>query len=524
MCHHGTVQFSRLSRFAAHLRRDEPPAKSDCFASSLPRPVPDPYPPPQTARQEDYLSIGGRHTGRGSGNREGSSSARHHSHQPRDALERRWLRALALGVEGSSAASATAGTATGGWARGVAPEVRALEDAIASTLGARKRNRWQNDRLLRDLAGPLSARDARSLFEPAPFGGGRACPFATAANRHAAEGVPGAAGGVPANALPSWGHLMHVDPDAEREALRAWDAAEELKREERRAERGRRWAAHAAADVYGDEAAGPSAQSTVATPTEADASRAAADALGRWRRLPRPQRAALRGADPAMLARLERPVARAGAMLRGEGGMGGYPIDTGPSSCPSSAPPRAALLPQPNPYSRLLTHALAAYHGLDSRSPPKGGAMPRGVIVELADPPGGSGREGGVGAELAGSSAATAAAPPPSVAAAEVVDLLSGGGGGGLALWAGGGNGEEEMEVLPLTALPDAPGCPLRAAEGSVPVVTAPRDIPRAAMLPLEDPVVIAAHAMPETTTTPADEARARRAAAAETRLARAAN
>ena len=38
------------------------------------------------------------------------------------------------------------------------------------TMGRRKRRRWANERLLREMAGPLSAEDMASQFAPVPFG------------------------------------------------------------------------------------------------------------------------------------------------------------------------------------------------------------------------------------------------------------------------------------------------------------------------------------------------------------------
>jgi hypothetical protein len=45
------------------------------------------------------------------------------------------------------------------------PELQAL-----MRVGARRRNRWFNDRLLRELAGPLDVDDMKALFAPPPFG------------------------------------------------------------------------------------------------------------------------------------------------------------------------------------------------------------------------------------------------------------------------------------------------------------------------------------------------------------------
>lgn len=44
-------------------------------------------------------------------------------------------------------------------------ELRALE-----TVGARRRRRWLNDRILRDICGPMSLDDMQRQFQPVPFG------------------------------------------------------------------------------------------------------------------------------------------------------------------------------------------------------------------------------------------------------------------------------------------------------------------------------------------------------------------
>lgn len=45
-------------------------------------------------------------------------------------------------------------------------ELRALEEA-----GVRRRRRWLNDRILRDMAGPMSMEQMEAQFKPVPFGG-----------------------------------------------------------------------------------------------------------------------------------------------------------------------------------------------------------------------------------------------------------------------------------------------------------------------------------------------------------------
>ena len=51
-----------------------------------------------------------------------------------------------------------------------ASDLEAAELAALERVGGRRRQRFLNDKLLRDLAGPMSASDMASLFVPAPFG------------------------------------------------------------------------------------------------------------------------------------------------------------------------------------------------------------------------------------------------------------------------------------------------------------------------------------------------------------------
>lgn len=45
-------------------------------------------------------------------------------------------------------------------------EIRALE-----AVGVRRRRRWLNDRILREMTGPLTLEDMEKQFKPVPFGG-----------------------------------------------------------------------------------------------------------------------------------------------------------------------------------------------------------------------------------------------------------------------------------------------------------------------------------------------------------------
>lgn len=49
-------------------------------------------------------------------------------------------------------------------------ELDAAELKAIAGAGVRRRRRWFNDRVLRDMAGPLTAADMEAQFKPAPFG------------------------------------------------------------------------------------------------------------------------------------------------------------------------------------------------------------------------------------------------------------------------------------------------------------------------------------------------------------------
>ena len=51
-----------------------------------------------------------------------------------------------------------------------ASQVEQTELDYLYRVGRERRRRFLNDKLLRDMAGPLTARDMESLFKPAPFG------------------------------------------------------------------------------------------------------------------------------------------------------------------------------------------------------------------------------------------------------------------------------------------------------------------------------------------------------------------
>ena len=92
---------------------------------------------------------------------------------------------------------------------------RTLTDAEHAELialekvGQRRQRRWLNDKLLRDMAPPLTAKDMESLFKPAPFGDtGYVSAFTlAAAPEHAAL----------------WDLFRSVDSDKQNRVLLKWE-------------------------------------------------------------------------------------------------------------------------------------------------------------------------------------------------------------------------------------------------------------------------------------------------------------
>ena len=129
-----------------------------------------------------------------------------HRHKRRTSGARR--RAVAAGWTGGG----------GSKAGGVAPppplraltEAEVLELQALERVGQRRQRRYLNDKLLRDMAGPLSAADMSALFKPAPFGEtGHVSAFTqAAAPEHAAL----------------WELFRSVDMDKEGRVLQKWEA------------------------------------------------------------------------------------------------------------------------------------------------------------------------------------------------------------------------------------------------------------------------------------------------------------
>lgn len=127
-------------------------------------------------------------------------------------LEARWRRA----ERARKAAGRPVSTPAGGGAAVAAATTShpsALDPAPLASLGRARRQRAVNDRVLRDLAGPLTLDGIASLFAPVPFGEVRPSPLA----RVAADEAPGVAA--------VWDRFRAVDPDRQDAALAAWEAS-----------------------------------------------------------------------------------------------------------------------------------------------------------------------------------------------------------------------------------------------------------------------------------------------------------
>ena len=122
------------------------------------------------------------------------------------------------------------------------------EVAALQRVGQRRQRRWLNDRLLRDMAPALTAKDMESLFKPAPFGDtGHVSAFTlAAAPEHAAL----------------WDLFRSVDADKQARVLAKWAEHVQELQDSAQADSGEGSAAAAAAEaaVKGWAAVGPRAR------------------------------------------------------------------------------------------------------------------------------------------------------------------------------------------------------------------------------------------------------------------------
>lgn len=79
-------------------------------------------------------------------------------------------------------------------------------------MGRERRRRWLNDKILRDMAGALTAPDMECLFQPPPFGG--PIPAARPTVLQAAA--------LPEN-VPLWDLFRSIDMDKQQRVLIKWE-------------------------------------------------------------------------------------------------------------------------------------------------------------------------------------------------------------------------------------------------------------------------------------------------------------
>ncbi|KAI3435744.1 hypothetical protein D9Q98_001802 [Chlorella vulgaris] len=91
----------------------------------------------------------------------------------------------------------------------VSSEAEQAEMYALSRVGHRKQRRWLNDKLLRDMAGALTAADMASLFKPAPFGETRTSLWEQAAQ--------------PEHAV-LWNYFRSVEMDKQGRVLEKWQS------------------------------------------------------------------------------------------------------------------------------------------------------------------------------------------------------------------------------------------------------------------------------------------------------------
>lgn len=175
-----------------------------------------------------------------------------------------------------TAAPRTAAAVAAVAARG--SELEQVELQALDKVGARRRRRWLNDKLLRDMAGPLTAMDMESLFKPVPFG---FTGYESALTQACA----------PQNAAV-WSHFININPDKEKRVLQKWEAhIQEM-------------------SSHADRSDLPTYR-----------------ALQSWSRVPRKLRSALKSAGPHPVAELEAQLLQ---MLDAEGEVSEVHLELGP--------------------------------------------------------------------------------------------------------------------------------------------------------------------------------------------------
>uniref|UniRef100_A0A383VNR7 R3H domain-containing protein n=1 Tax=Tetradesmus obliquus TaxID=3088 RepID=A0A383VNR7_TETOB len=181
-------------------------------------------------------------------------------------------------------------------------EIRAIEQA-----GHRRRRRWLNEKVLRDMAGPMSAQDMQSQFSPVPFGSYP--PPSAFASAMAPEH------------LPLWEHFRNIDLDKQDKVLQRWEQHNQEQQQQQQQQH---------------------RPGTLITRHEQQEAAAAA-ALDRWRAVSRSARSALKKANVHSVLELEMQLLQ---LLE------------------QPDPHAEQLLELPDGFARLLVHGLAEFHGL----------------------------------------------------------------------------------------------------------------------------------------------------------------
>ena len=258
--------------------------------------------------------------------------------------------------------------------RAAARDASLREELVeAARLGQRRRRRWANDRLLRELGGAMTVAEMQAQFMPPPFG---APPQPTAFERM-----------LRAQARGEWAGFHKVDMDKERAFLRELELAEHEARRER-ARGGEREAKTDKDERRGDERDERDEPAGYA-PDPHVGPRAA------WGRVSAKERAALRNVvrrAPERLERLER------ALLEFAEAAGELELLESSSEDPEPGSHALAdayehlVLPLADSYARLLAHGLCAFHGFERSSR----VAPSGEKELVVAPPRTKARDAGV--------------------------------------------------------------------------------------------------------------------------------
>jgi len=202
---------------------------------------------------------------------------------------------------------------------------------VLAAVGARRRRRWNNERVLRELAGPMTAEEMHSQFNPVPFGFRAPTAFEIVARPQHAE---------------IWDGFRNVDIDRQARVLERWEQHnKEQAAAARRAHQPQRMSAPSSSAQQHEQAA---------------------QALKQWGNVSRKARAALRKANVHTVLGLESQLldhmdASVIANSSTKEAQGGYAV-----------PPLS--LPGLDAWGRLLVHGLAEFHGLSSSTRPAAGA------------------------------------------------------------------------------------------------------------------------------------------------------